>query len=137
MIVPFNPNSVRILVPVTVHGPRNAHEFGFALDTGSNRTTLRPHLMRLLGFDLTNPVQVDRDRSVTGSGQAGAFIAPLVSALGVSHTNFLLHAQNLSTGITVDGLLGLDFLRGRVLTLDFSRGRIALRPPRRWWAFWR
>jgi hypothetical protein len=124
---PFNPNSVRVLVPVTVRGPRKTHEFGFALDTGSNRTTLRPELMRLLGFDLTNPVQVDRFRSVTGRGEAGAFVAPFVSAPGVTHNNFVIHAQALSTGLTVDGLLGLDF----------ARGRIALRPPRAWWAFWR
>jgi len=122
---------------VTIHGPRKTHEFGFALDTGSNRTTLRPHLMRMLGFDLTNPVRLDRFRSVTGGGQAGAFVAPQVTALGVTHTDFMLHAQKLSAGLTIDGLLGLDFLRGRVLTLDFVRGRIALRPPRPWWAFWR
>jgi hypothetical protein len=92
--------------------------------------------MRLLGFDLANPIQVDRYRGVVGGGRAPAFIAPLVSALGVTHTNFVLHSQPLNVAVTVDGLLGLDFVRGRTLTLDFVRGRIALRPPRPWWAFW-
>jgi hypothetical protein len=135
--LPFDPTGVRILVPVTVRGPLRTHTFGFALDTGSNRTTLRPQLMRMLGFDLAAPIQVDRFRSVTGSGRAGAFVAPIISALGVTHTDFVLYAQELSAGLTIDGLLGLDFLRGRTVTLDFVRGQITLGPPRRWWAFWR
>ncbi len=135
MIAPFDPNDIRVRVAVVIRGPEANHRFAFALDTGSNRTTLRPHLMRMLGFDLTKPVQIDRFRSVTGGGKAGAFVAPLVSALGVTHTDFILHAQELSTGLTIDGLLGLDFLRGRVLTLDFARGRIDLCPPGPWWAF--
>jgi hypothetical protein len=35
--------------------------------------------------------------------------------------------------VTVYGLLGLDFRRGRVLTLNFARGRVGLRGPRAWW----
>jgi len=42
------------------------------------------------------------------------------------------HSAILFTGRTpkdmaIDGLLGLDFLRNRILTMDFKRGRISLR----------
>jgi predicted aspartyl protease len=133
---PFDPNARRVLVPVTVRGPRATHRFGFALDTGASRTTLRPELLRLLGFDLANPVAVRDFRGVTGGGRAPSFVAEAVTALGVTLTRFEIHAVSPSASVTIDGLLGLDFLRGRVLTLDFARGRMALRRPR-WWAFWR
>jgi hypothetical protein len=60
-----------------------------------------------------------------------------VSALGRVRTQFVVAAHDFPIGVAADGLLGLDFLRGFVLKLDFARGRAALKPPRKWWQFWK
>jgi len=78
-----------------------------------------------------------RIRSATG-GAAAPFVAvPHLLALGQVRANFDVLAHDLPPTVTHDGLLGLDFFRGLVLKLDFARGRAALRPPRRWWQFWK
>lgn len=46
-------------------------------------------------------------------------------------------AHELPRRFEGDGLLGLDFLRGRVLTLDFLRGRVSLGLAKSWWQFWK
>jgi hypothetical protein len=58
-------------------------------------------------------------------------------ALGHTRTDFEIAALAPPPALTVDGLLGLDFLRGHVLTLDLARGRVGLRAPSRWWPFWK
>jgi hypothetical protein len=59
------------------------------------------------------------------------------AAFGIVQSDFPVLWLPLPPAVRVDGLLGLDFFRGLVLTLDFARGQISLRPPRRWWQFWR
>ena len=50
-----------------------------------------------------------------------------IAALGVERMNFPLIAHTLPPSASIDGLLGLDFLRGCRLTVDFRTGRITLR----------
>jgi hypothetical protein len=52
-----------------------------------------------------------------------------LTAFGQRRTNFLVTAHDLPAGSSVDGVLGLDFLRGNVLTIDFPKGEITLAPP--------
>lgn len=80
--------------------------------------------------DMTRP---RRFRSATGGGSAPTVRLRQLLALGVTHTDFPIVAYDPPPAVTADGLLGLDFLRGRVLTLDFARGRVGLRQPRKWW----
>jgi hypothetical protein len=49
-----------------------------------------------------------------------------VAALGLERTAFSVLAHTLPPSAGVDGLLGLDFLRGQVLTVDFRSGRIVV-----------
>jgi hypothetical protein len=59
-----------------------------------------------------------------------------VAALDRVRTDFLVAAHDFPLGVEADGLLGLDFFRGFVLTLDFIRGRVKF-TSRLWWQFWR
>jgi hypothetical protein len=61
---------------------------------------------------------------------------PAVAALDRVRTDFLVAAHEFPLGVEADGLLGLDFFRGFILTLDFVGGRVSL-SPKRWWQFWR
>lgn len=78
-----------------------------------------------------------RLRGDTGVTRAPLIRVPALTALGRARTDVLVAAHDLPLGAESDGLLGLDFFRGFVLTLDFARGRITLARPRPWWRFWR
>lgn len=47
-------------------------------------------------------------------------------ALGESRESFPVVAHTLPPSATVDGLLGLDFFRGRRLLLDFRQGLLEI-----------
>jgi hypothetical protein len=49
-----------------------------------------------------------------------------ISALGQERSNFPVLAYTLPAEIGVDGMLGLDFLRGFKLTVDFRDGQLSL-----------
>ena len=50
----------------------------------------------------------------------------MIRALGQERTNFPLLGHTLPPSASIDGLLGLDFLRGQVLNIDFRQGTISL-----------
>ena len=133
----FDPTARSVMVPVVIVGPRQSFDFLFALDTGATQTTIRPELLRRLGYDLSRPAGRTRLRSATGGAPAQVFRVSAVAALDRVRTDFLVAAHDLPLGVEADGLLGLDFFRGLVLKLDFGRGRITLTAPKRWWQFWR
>ncbi len=136
MGVSFPPDANRLNVPVLVVGPRASYTFGCTLDTGSAYTVLPARVLRQLGFDLARPAGWTRLRGATGIARAPLIRIPAVSALGRVRTDLLVAAHDFPLGTEADGLLGLDFFRGFVLTIDFVRGRISL-AARRWWQFWR
>ena len=131
----FVPAARRVWVPVTVEGPQQAHTFRFLLDTGSSMTSMRAEFLRLLGFNPVAATRRRRMRSATGSVTAPILTVPRLISLGQSRSDFEIEAHDPPPAITADGLLGLDFFRGLVLTLDFARGRISLKSPR-WWQLW-
>jgi len=49
-----------------------------------------------------------------------------LTALGKTKENFTVIAHDLPPTASVDGVLGLDFLRENVLTIDFVQGEIEL-----------
>jgi hypothetical protein len=48
------------------------------------------------------------------------------SALGQHQIGLKVLAHDLPTAADVDGLLGLDFLRDKILTIDFRAGALTL-----------
>jgi hypothetical protein len=50
-----------------------------------------------------------------------------IEVLGQQRTSFPVAAHTLPPSASIDGLLGLDFLRGGELTIDFRAGQITLR----------
>jgi len=95
-----------------------------ALDTGATTTLINVERLVALGYDPA--VSNDRTRITTGSGLEFATIVPLlkVTALGKERSAFRVIAHTLPPSAGVDGLLGLDFLRGGRLSLDFTTGLI-------------
>ena len=51
-----------------------------------------------------------------------------LSTLGQARSDFQVLSHALPPATNLDGLLGLDFFRGQVLTIDFQKGEITLDP---------
>lgn len=132
----FDANARAIIVPVLVVGPRTAHRFRFALDTGANVTSMRSEYLRLLGYDPAAVAHRRLVRSATGATRAPILTVSRLVSLGQVRTDFPIVVLDPPPALTADGLLGLDFYHVLVLKLDFARGRVGLRRPGPWWRFW-
>ena len=82
--------------------------------------------MEHLGYDPS--VATEQVRITTGSGIE--FVSKItltrIEALGQERNHFSVLCHTLPPSATVDGLLGLDFLRDKRLVLDFRAGLITL-----------
>jgi hypothetical protein len=79
-----------------------------------------------LGYDPALTPQ--RIQVTTGSGVE--FVPRItldkIVALGQERTHFPVLGHTLPPSAGIDGLLGLDFVRGQTLTVDFRTGTITL-----------
>ena len=76
----------------------------------------------LLGYDPA--VSKDRVQVTTGSAVefAPRILVESIESLGRLRRDFPLLCHTLPPSATVDGLLGLDFMRGGRLVIDFRTG---------------
>ena len=122
----FNPHEGLIIVQARLWGPTGDTQARLALDTGATRTIVNAAILVSIGYDPA--VVLGRVPMTTGSGVE--FVPRLsidrIEALGKVHTNFPLICHTLPPTAPVDGVLGLDFLRGQRLTINFRKGRITL-----------
>lgn len=126
MSTSFNPQHHLIGVEVRLFGPSGDCKARLALDTGASSTVIAKDLLILIGYDPdTLPKTVN---FTTGSGVESAARVSIdkLEALGQVRLNFSVIAHTLPPTASIDGLLGLDFLRNHVLTLDFQNGEIIL-----------
>jgi predicted aspartyl protease len=97
-----------------------------ALDTGATATMISARKLDEIGYDLESPD--DEIYITTGSG---LIFVPKITiekliAVGKEKSNFVVIAHDFPPTSSVDGVLGLDFLRENVLTIDFKQGFIEL-----------
>ena len=126
MSFPFDPRRNLIVVPANIYGLRNPKTVDLALDTGATRTAISQEVLLSLGYELA-PV-AEWARILTGSG---AVSVPMLSVeklevLGKEASNLSVLCHTLPTRAAIDGVLGLDFFRGRRLTIDFRAGLLSL-----------
>jgi hypothetical protein len=122
----FNPKMGPILVEAEATGPTGSTNLKLVLDTGATTSLIRLACLARLGFD---PNQPDGHLHMTTGSSVGivpVFALTRFSALGQNQFNFAVIGHPLPSSAGVDGLLGLDFLRGQILTLDFRVGQITL-----------
>lgn len=122
----FNSTHGLILVATRIDGPSGQTYTRLALDTGATCTLIRPAILVALGYD---PAAVgQRVQVTTGSGleYVPRLAVDRLEALGHVRRLFDVLAHTLPPSATVDGLLGLDFLRGLRLSVDFRTGGITL-----------
>jgi len=122
----FPSKSGPILVETEVSGPAGRVNVKLVLDTGATTSLINLSTLLHLGFD---PDQSPRRvRMTTGSTVETVPLVVLtrLGALGQNHFGFPVIAHPLPASSAVDGLLGLDFLRGQALTIDFRTGYLSL-----------
>lgn len=97
-----------------------------ALDTGASGTIISAKKLLEVGYNLDNPE--DEVYITTGSGLI--FVPKItvdkLEALGNVKSNFVVIGHDFPPTSSVDGVLGLDFLRKNILTVNFKQGFIEL-----------
>ncbi len=129
MSVSFDGQQGLVVVRVQITGPSGIAVLRLALDTGATRTLINVGLLVAVGYDPA--ASLERTEVTTGSGVEFAALISVskIAALGRTLTDFPVLAHTLPPSSGVDGVLGLDFLRGQVLRIDFPNGRLALAEP--------
>lgn len=122
----FNPQDGLIIVSTRVFGPAGDAIVRLALDTGATSTLINTEVLVVIGYDpATAP---DRLQITTGSGIefCARLAVECLEALGRTLTSFPVLCHTLPPSARIDGLLGLDFLRGCYLGIDFRHGEITV-----------
>lgn len=126
MSFPFNANEGLIVVRAELFGPTGQIVLRLALDSGATATMISVAPLAAVGYDPS--LAPDRVQVSTASGVE--FVprvrVTLLKALGQERSSFDILSHTLPPSAGIDGLLGLDFLRGMHLQIDFRQGRIML-----------
>ena len=115
-----------IVVLTTVFGPAGKGMARMALDTGATISLLNWEFLVGLGYEPGK----EKGRIPVTTGSGVEFVPRLkvkqVEALGQRRRNFSFLCHNLPPSATVDGLLGLDFMRKKRLVVEFRKGILSL-----------
>lgn len=124
MKVKFNGSLGLIVVPAEFKGPSGEGILRLALDTGATTTMINAAPLVAAGYDLA--LAPERVQITTGSGVefVPRVMLTRLTALGQEELRFPVLCHTLPPSAGVDGVLGLDFMRKRVL---FKRGTIELK----------
>ena len=122
----FDPGTGLVIVYSEVFGPLGSIVLRLALDTGATGTMINVAPLITIGYDPS--LAPDRVQVTTGSGveYAPRISVNQINALGKSQSQFPVLAHTLPPSASIDGLLGLDFMRGNRLVIDFRDVGISL-----------
>jgi hypothetical protein len=123
---PFDPHGAHIVVDADLEGPAGMTTARVALDTGASQTVVDAGVLATVGC-VPGPAAPIIEIT-TGSAVEHLPQVRLTSleALGQTRPGFDVLAHTLPPSAGIDGVLGLDFLRGHVLKIDFQTGQIDL-----------
>ena len=113
-------------MPAVIHGPAEPVRVRLLLDTSALLTTVHPRVLQTAGYAFSQSSPRIRIATASAIESVPTIIIHAIDALSAQARpiRVLIHALPPSAG--VDGLLGLNFFRGRRLTIDFRVGSIAL-----------
>ena len=115
-----------LVVPAELFGPSGSVVLRLAVDTGATHTMINVGLLAVIGYDPS--LVPDRVQVTTGSGVEYAPLVPVnrINVLGQERNGFPVLAHTLPPSAHIDGLLGLDYMRGQMLTIDFRQATVSL-----------
>ena len=114
MSFPFDSEQGLVIVRAELWGPAGSIVLRLALDTGVTRTLVNVGMLVAIGYDPA--LAPERTQITTGSGVefVPRVMREKIIALGQERSDFAVMGHTLPPSAGVDGLLGLDFFRGRV-----------------------
>ncbi|MFD1842038.1 aspartyl protease family protein [Sphingomonas qilianensis] len=115
----FATEQERMTLPVKI---ADSGPYAFIVDTGSQRTVISRQLAERLRLAPGRNVRIT---AMTGQSNVTTAIIPLITVGLLAGSRIeapMLEAQHLGA----DGLLGLDTLQGRKLTIDFDRRQMTV-----------
>lgn len=126
MVFSFDPDADLVKVRAVLMGPNAMVALRLALDTGATQTVLARVPLLTAGYDL--PSTADAVSVATGSRieRIARLEVETLVCLGHIRDRFSVLVHDLPSSPKIDGVLGLDFLRGHRLTLDFRAGEMEL-----------
>ncbi|MGD9634110.1 MAG: retroviral-like aspartic protease family protein [Pirellulales bacterium] len=126
MNIRFEPRHGLIVVQAELWGPAGSTILRMALDTGAMTTLVNAAPLAWVGYDPA--LSTERVQITTGSGVEFTPQLPVerIRALGHERVDHIVLCHTLPPSANVDGLLGLDFLRGHKLVIDFDTGQLTL-----------
>ena len=126
MSFPFDPRQGLLIVWAELFGPSGRVRLRLALDTGATGTLINVGHLVAIGYDPS--LASDRVQVTTGSGveYVSRLAVSRFKTLGQERAFFPILGHTLPPSASVDGLLGLDFLRGQRLEINFVQGLISL-----------
>ncbi|MBA3806471.1 MAG: retropepsin-like domain-containing protein [Acidobacteria bacterium] len=122
----FNPQRGLIMVRAELIGASGSVNLRLALDTGATGTMINVGMLVSIGYDPS--LSLNRTQVTTGSGveYVPRIVISKIKVLGQELADFPVLCHTLPPSAGIDGLLGLDFLRGRRLEIDFRSGEVSL-----------
>lgn len=115
------------MLRVKVTTPAGGEPLTFLLDSGAGASVIDLATARRLALPLGTPEPV---RGVHTKGVAYRVdrIAATLGAVAVPHSMLALDLRAIggAVGCRIDGLLGADFFRGRIVQLDYAAGKMRL-----------
>jgi predicted aspartyl protease len=122
----FSPQTGLVVIAAELFGPTGSIVLRLALDTGATSTLINVGPLAAVGYDPS--LSPDRVQVTTGSGveYVPRVTVSRFASLGKERADFSVLSHTLPPSATIDGLLGLDFLRGQRLEIDFTQGCISL-----------
>jgi hypothetical protein len=107
-------------------GPIGTIALRLALDTGTTDTVIDVGYLIAVGYDAASTPRQVPMVSGTNTIHVPLITVASLQALRRERMLFPVLGHSLPSATGVDGVLGLDFLRGEILTLDFRNGQITL-----------
>lgn len=122
----FDAHQGLIIVQAEIWGPSGSAVLSLALDTGATFTLVNQGRLMQLGYDPAVAPKRFQVSTASGIEFVPRLTVTKIAALGQEQNDFSVLCHTLPASVRVDGLLGLDFLRGQGLTIDFRAGQIVL-----------
>lgn len=124
----FDPDSGAILLPVRLFGPNGYSQASFLLDTGAYKTTVNVEITDKLGYG----AHLGRHnvRTVGAGAPIPGYVLPVrrLEVMGLALEDFDVVCEDIEPQAGIDGLIGMDALRGHILTVDAIDGTVTLAP---------
>lgn len=126
MSTAFNARHGLVMLTVSVWGPAGERVLRLALDTGASCTMISAERLESIGYHPSASSDLAMMTSAGSIHYVPRLTVDRIRVLDQERVVFPVVAHILPPTATIDGVLGLDFMRGQRLVVDFRAGEVSL-----------